>query len=134
MSTDANKALARRFFEEVWNRRNLDLIAEIFAPNVLLNGRAATPDTIRQMIAARLTAFPDIRVTVEEQVAEGDRVSTRRTWNGTHQGTFRGIAATSKHATWSQISIVRVAEGKIVEDRVVTDELGLLEQLGHALP
>jgi hypothetical protein len=79
MSLDANKALARRFFEEVWNKRNLDVIADVFAPTVSLNGRDATSATIRGMVEARLAAFPDIRVTIEEQVAEGDCVSTRRT-------------------------------------------------------
>ena len=130
MAVEANKAVARRFFEEVWNGRDLAVIEEVFAPNVVLNGQQSSPARIKELVAARLAAFPDISVTVDEQVAEADRVSTLRTWQGTHQGTFRGIPPTGKHATWSQISIVRVLNGKIVEDRVVTDELSLLEQLG----
>jgi predicted ester cyclase len=80
---------------------------------------------------SRLSAFPDIQVTVDDQVAEGERVSTRRTWHGTHQGPYRGIAATGKRVTWTQISIVRLVGGRIVEDWAVADELSLLQQLGQ---
>ena len=76
-------------------------------------------------------SFPDIRVTVDDQVAEGDKVSTRRTWQGTHQGPYHGIAATGRQVTWMQISIVRFSEGKIVEDWAVADELSVLQQLGQ---
>jgi predicted ester cyclase len=123
-------AVVRRFFEEVWNQRKPEAIDEIFAPTVLLNGQAVPRDAFRQVVAARLAAFPDIRVTVEDQVAEGDKVSTRRTWEATHQGPYRGIAPTGKRVTWMQISIVRFVGGRIVEDWPVADELGLLQQLG----
>ena len=62
---------------------------------------------------------------------DGDKVSTRRTWQGTHQGPYRGVAATGKRVTWSQISIVRIVNGRIVEDWAVADELGILQQLGQ---
>lgn len=83
-------------------------------------------------MAARRAAFPDIYVTVEDQVAEGDKVSTRRTWEATHRGSYRGIAATGKRVKWSQISIVRLADGKIAEDWAVADELSILQQLGQS--
>ena len=133
MSPDQLKALVRRFFEEAWNQQKLDVIDEVFAPTVVLNGQAVKREVIRQVVASRRAAFPDIRVTVEDQVAEGEKVSTRRTWHATHQGAYRGIAATGKRVTWAQISIVRFAEGKIVEDWPVTDELSLLQQLGHVV-
>ena len=107
------------------------MLPEIFAPTLILNGQEVSRDVIEQAISARLAAFPDIHVTVDEQVAEGDKVSTRRTWTGTHSGVYRGIEPTGKQATWTQISIVRFDEGKIVEDWPVADELALLQQLGH---
>ena len=132
MPTDRNKAIVRRFFEEVWNQRNLTAVNDIFAPHVIVNGQDVTPEVIKQLIESRLSAFPDIVVTIDEQVAEADKVSTRRTWRGTHLGEFRGIAPTGKTASWEQISIVRLVDEKIVEDRVVADELSLLTQLGQA--
>lgn len=133
MSPDQLKALVRRFFEEVWNQQKMDVIDEVFAPIVVLNGQAVKREAIRQVVASRRAAFPDIRVTVEDQVAEGEKVSTRRTWHATHRGAYRGIAPTGKEVSWVQISIVRFAEGKIVEDWPVTDELSLLQQLGHVV-
>ena len=130
---EENKAAARRFFEEVWNQRRFEVIPEIFAPTLTFNGQQVSRDVIEQSISARLVAFPDIHVTVDEQVAEGDKVSTRRTWTGTHSGVYRGIEPTGKQVTWTQISIVRFEEGKIVEDWAVADELTLLQQLGHII-
>jgi predicted ester cyclase len=133
MTPQEHKAIVRRFFEEAWNQRKLDVIDEVFAPTVVFNGQPVALETIKQSLAGRRAAFPDIQVTVEDQAAEGDKVSTRRTWRGTHQGPYRGIAPTGKRVTWTQISIVRLSEGKIVEDWAVSDELGLLQQLGCVL-
>ncbi len=131
MTPDEHKAIARRFFEEVWNQQKLEAIDEIFAPTVLFNGQSVARDTFRQVVAVRRSAFPDIHVTVEDQVAEGNKVSTRRMWQGTHQGSYRGVAATGRRVKWSQISIVRIVEGRIVEDWAVADELSILQQLGQ---
>jgi predicted ester cyclase len=133
MSPDQLKALVRRFFDEVWNQQRMDVIDEVFAPTVVLNGQAVKREAFRQIVSGRRAAFPDIRVTVEDQVAEGDKVSTRRTWHATHRGAYRGIAPTGKQVTWAQISIVRFSEGRIVEDWPVADELSLLQQLGHVI-
>lgn len=130
MSPEDLKLTARRFFEEVCNQQNLVVIDEIFAPTVVFNGQPVTREALKQLVAGRRLAFPDLHVTVEDQVAEGDKVSTRRTWQGTHQGVYRGVAPTGKHVTWTQISIVRFEDGKVVEDWVVTDEAGLMRQLG----
>jgi len=70
---------------------------------------------------------------VDDQVAEGEQVSTRRTWRATHRGPYRGIAPTGKQVMWTQISVVRFSQGRIVEDWAVADELSILQQLG-ALP
>ena len=131
MTPEQHKAIVRRFFEEVWNQQKLHVIDEVFAATVLLNGQQVARDAINQLVIARRASFPDIQVTVEDQVAEGDKVSTRRSWQATHQGTYRGIAGTGKRVTWRQISIVRLADGKIVEDWPVSDELSILQQLGH---
>jgi predicted ester cyclase len=129
MTAQDQKAIARRFFEEVWNQQKLEVVDEIFAPTLLFNGAAVSREAIKQLVTARRTAFPDIRVTVDDQVAEDDKVSTRRTWQATHQGPYRGIAATGKRVRWTQISIVRFAEGRVVEDWAVADELSILQQL-----
>ena len=134
MTPEEHKAIARCFFEEVWNQQKPEVIDEIFAPTVLLNGRSVARDALKQMVAGRRAAFPDIHVTVEDQVAEGDKVSTRRTWRATHRGPYRGIAASGKHVTWSQISIVRFADGKVVEDWAIGDEASILQQLGQLAP
>ena len=132
MTPEEHKAIARRFFEEVWNQQKLEAIDDIFAPTVVLNGQPVARDAFRQIVAARRAAFPDIQVTVEDQVADGDKVSTWRTWQATHQGPYRGVAATGKRVKWTQISIVRLVDGKIVEDWAVADELGVLQQLGQS--
>ena len=122
MTPEEHKAIARRFFEEVWNQQKLEAIDDIFVAPVMLNGQPVAREAFRQLVAARRAAFPDIQVTVEDQVAEGDKVSTRRTWQATHHGPYRGIDATGKRVKWTQISIVRLVDGKIVEDWAVADE------------
>ncbi len=88
---------------------------------------------VQQVIEAWRAAFPDVRSTVEEQIAEGDRVVTRWTARGTHTGDFQGMAPTGKSFTLTGITIERVVDGKIAEVWVNRDDLGLLSQLG-ALP
>jgi len=131
MTPEEHKTIVRRFFDDVWKKQRLQVVDEVFAATVLLNGQPVPREAIKQVVTARRVAFPDIHVTVEDQVAEGDKVSTRRTWQATHQGLYRGIAATGKRVKWAQISIVRLVEGRIVEDWPVADELSILQQLGH---
>ena len=131
MTPEEHKTIVRRFFDDVWKKQRLQVVDEVFAATVLLNGQPVPREAIKQVVTARRVAFPDIHVTVEDQVAEGDKVSTRRTWQATHRGPYRGIAATGKRVKWAQISIVRLVEGRIVEDWPVADELSILQQLGH---
>ncbi len=133
MRLEEHKVIVRRFFEEAWNQQYLNVVDEIFAPTVLFNGQVVTREALKQALAARRVAFPDIHVTVDDQVAEGQKVSTRRTWQATHRGPYRGVAPTGKQVKWTQISVVRFSEGRIVEDWTVADELSILQQLG-ALP
>ena len=130
MTLEEHKMIVRRFFEEAWNRQNLDVVDEIFAPTVIFNGQSITREALKQALAGRRVAFPDIQVTVDDQVAEGEKVSTRRTWRATHKGPYRGVGATGKVVTWTQISVVRFSQGRIVEDWTVADELSILQQLG----
>jgi steroid delta-isomerase-like uncharacterized protein len=133
MTLEEHKTIVRRFFEEAWNQQNLNVVDEIFAPTVIFNGQSITRDALKQALAGRRAAFPDIQVTVDDQVAEGEKVSTRRTWQATHRGPYRGVAPTGKQVKWTQISIVRFSQGRIVEDWAVADEFSILQQLG-ALP
>ena len=130
MTVEEQKMIVRRFFEEAWNQENLAVVDDIFAPTVIFNGQSVTREALKQALAGRRVAFPDIQVTVDDQVAEGDKVSTRRTWRATHRGPYRGVAPTGKQVTWTQISIVRFSQGRIVEDWAVADELSILQQLG----
>jgi len=130
MTTAEHKMIVRRFFEEAWNQQNLNVVDEIFAPTVIFNGQSVTREALKQALAGRRVAFPDIQVTVDDRVAEGEKVSTRRTWRATHKGPYRGVAPTGKAVKWTQISVVRFSQGKIVEDWAVADELGIRQQLG----
>lgn len=134
MSTEDNKALVRRFFEEVFNEKNLASIDEFVGPNIIEHslppGLPAVIEGTRLFIGMYLAAFPDLHFTLEDQVAEGDEVATRFTSRGTHKGEFQGIPPTGKQGIVTGMNIYRLAEGKIVEHWLNLDMLGLLQQLG----
>src|SRR5438874_9835054 len=133
-STEVNKSSMRRFYDEVFNKKNGAAIDEFINPNQV--DHAAPPGTPRGLQGAKqtinmyLTAFPDLHFTVEDMIAEGDKVVTRLTVRGTQQGIFMGIPPTGKHATVTAIDINRMADGKSVEHWLNMDTLGLLQQLG----
>lgn len=136
MSTEANKALLRRFDEEVWNQRNPALVDELFASNHLFRAAGSPPldrEGHKQMIAHFQGAFPDGRASTEDLIAEGDTVASRWTYRGTQQGEFQGIPPTGKQVILTGISIWRFEGDKIVESWHEFDALGLLQQLG-AIP
>jgi len=134
MSTEANKASMRRFYDEVFNKKNKAAIDEFIDPNqVDHDAPPGTPGGLKgakQTITMYLTAFPDLHFTVEDLIAEGDKVVARLTVRGTHQGIFMGIPPTGKKATSTAIDINRLAGGKSVEHWLKMDSLGLLQQLG----
>jgi steroid delta-isomerase-like uncharacterized protein len=134
MSTEDNKALMRRFLEEVFNKQNLAAIDEFIAPNhvdhTLPPFLPTTPEGTKQAIGMFLTAFPDVHLTVEDMIAEGDKVVTRYTSRGTQKGAFVGIPPTGKQMTVSSIVVARIADGKIVEEWGLDDQMGMLQQLG----
>lgn len=107
MSTEDNKANARRFYEEVWNQRNLAITDELSAINFVdqsLQPPVHGLEGLKRFISMYLTAFPDIHFTIEDLISEGDKVVVRYTATGTHQGELMGIAPTGKHATVTGIT------------------------------
>ena len=134
MSTEANKTSVRRFYDEVFNKKNRAAIDEFIDPNQV--DHAAPPGTpgglagAKQTIGMYLTAFPDLHFTVEDMIAEGDKLVARLTVRGTQQGAFMGIPPTGKHVTVTAIDISRMAGGKSVEHWIEMDTLGMMQQLG----
>ncbi|MGH2588939.1 MAG: ester cyclase [Dehalococcoidia bacterium] len=137
MPVEENKAVISRVFEEVWNQGDLDRIDELFTPEYVRHGVPADglagPEGEKQHRAAFRAAFPDLVITAEDMVAEGDRVAVRYTWTGTYQGTWPGIPGAGTRVTMTGIAIHRMVAGRITDLWVVGDELGLFRQLG-ALP
>ena len=137
MSTEDNKALVRRFIEEVWNQRNLAIFDELTASNFLFHDpdlpTVRTYEDFKQWIIESLTAFPDLHLTIEEQIAEGDQVVTRWTSRGTHTGDLvkpMPLPATGKQVTISGTDIARFAGGKVIELWHLADALSYMQQLG----
>ena len=135
-ATEANKALVRRMIEEGWNKHNLALLDELYADCVYYNPATGEVkgEALKQFLASMLAAFPDIRFTIEDLVAEGDKVVTRWSCTGTHRGEFMGLAPTGKQLTPSALDIFRIVEGKVVEERVEFDTLRFFQQLGAIPP
>jgi predicted ester cyclase len=139
MSVEENKAIVRRMFEEVQNKGNLVAADELIATNYIDHnpispGLAPGLEGIKQGLALLREAMPDLWVTIEDMVAEGDKVTTRVTARFTHKGEFMGIAPTGKQVTIPGISIMRIADGKIVEEWTSSDQLGMMMQLGVIPP
>jgi predicted ester cyclase len=133
MSTESNKALIRRGFEEGINQKQLNLFDELIAPNYVnysLPAPAPGPEGFKMVVGMFLAAFPDMCVIIEEEVAEGDRVATRGYFTGTHLGDFNGIPPTGKPIHVAYIDIWRVENGQAVENWVQMDMVGLMQQLG----
>jgi steroid delta-isomerase-like uncharacterized protein len=131
--SEQNKNLIRRIVEEVWNKKNLAVIDELYAdnyvahtPNGLLKGRAG----IRQHVTTYLSAFPDCKIAIDDILAEDDKVTVRWTATGTHRGELAGIAPTGKQITVPGSLTVRISGGKVVEEHNVWDTLKLAQQIG----
>jgi steroid delta-isomerase-like uncharacterized protein len=136
MGTQENKASASRFLEEVINRGNVSVVDELSGANFVDHqappGVPPTNEGIKTFIRMFRAAFPDLHYTLEDSIAEGDRVVQRTTAHGTMKGDFMGMPASGKSATWSEIHITRYENGKAVEHWAVVDQLGMLAQLGFA--
>ncbi len=137
MSTEENKAAERRFYDEVWNQHNLGTVDELVARdvvehNLVVPGQGPGLDGFRQAVAMALAAFPDVQITLDDCIAEGDRVVARWTARGTQRGEFAGIPPTNKQMRVEGIDIYRYEGGKRVETWRQWDLLGMMRQLGAA--
>jgi steroid delta-isomerase-like uncharacterized protein len=134
MSTEENKALYRRWFEEVVSGGNLALVDELLASDYVLHfpGVPAPVDREghKQLVMMFRTGFPDWNETVEDVIAEGDKVVIRVTGRGTHQGGFQGIPPTGNRVTATGVGIGRIEDGRITETWAAYDALGMMQQLG----
>jgi steroid delta-isomerase-like uncharacterized protein len=120
-----NKALVRRYFEEVWVKGNLAAVDDFIAPNYAEHPRPSTlppgAEGLKQLIAAYRTTFPDLKTTLDDIFAEGDRVAFRWRFRGTHLGDWLGIPPTGNHITATGITVFRIAFGKVVESWISID-------------
>jgi steroid delta-isomerase-like uncharacterized protein len=137
MPIDA-KAIVRRLYEDVWNKRKLEAVSDLFSPSHALHnsnfsGSSVGPDAYKIQVAMFWAAFPDLRFTVEDTVAERDKLVASWTISGTHKGEFMGIRPTNKKVSIEGITIHYIANGKIIDSNISWDALGLMRQLG-ALP
>ena len=133
--SEGNKNVVRRLFEEVWNKGNLPVADELFTPNYDHHDPSTPdfgrgPESEKKRATLYRTAFPDLRLTIEDIIAEGDAVMARWSCRGTHKGDLSGIAPTGKQFTISGVSIARIAGGKMAEGWINWDALGLMQQLG----
>lgn len=137
MSSEENKAIFRRYVEEVGNEGRLELADEIFDRYLAHQADGSVlergPEDVKRFMGEFRQAFPDFHSTVEDQIAEGDKVVTRWTMRGTHEGEFRGIPPTGNKLEITGIGIFRFSEGKVVESWDNFDQLGMMRQLG-AIP
>jgi steroid delta-isomerase-like uncharacterized protein len=137
MSTEQNKAVEKRVFEEL-NKGNLAIIDELFAPSYVYHGPAGMeakgPEGFKQIMTMARAGFPDWNMEIEDMIAEGDMVATRATYSGTHKGEFMGIPPTDKHFSMAAQVMVRFADGEEVEAWGIGDMVTMLQQLGVAPP
>ena len=129
-----NKTIARRIINDIINGKRHEQIDTLVSPSYVYHGPGGMevrgPEGFKQLINMYLTAFPDLRMTIDDLIAEGDKVVTRWTGRGTHRGDLAGIAPTGKTATVTGIIISRFAGNKLVEDFESFDEVAMLRQLG----
>ena len=134
MSAEESKAIVRRFWG-VWEEDNFDLVDEVLAPDYL-NHTPASPDQptgpegIKEVVSMFRNAMPDLKVVIEDMIAEGDKVAVRYTLEGTHEGELFGVPPTGQRLSIKSISVERVSDGKIREHWRITDGLDMMQQLG----
>ena len=129
-----NKTIMRQFWD-VWEHGNIDLLDDLLAPEYV-NHTLATPDLpsgpegVKEVVSMFRSGVPDLKVVIEDMIAEGDRVATRYALEGTHGGYLFGVAPTGRALSIKSMTVERVSEGKIIEHWRVTDELDMMRQLG----
>ncbi len=134
MSTEKNKQIVRRFIEEAINKGDVDASGDYMAEDVIelapFPGQGPGLSGLKDVLREMLLAFPDMRWTVEEQIAEADKVLTCFIWTGTHSAPFFGVPATGNPVTVWGMVIDRLENGKVKETRILMDALGLMKQIG----
>ena len=133
-----NKDVVGRFIEEVLNQGNVDAAGQFFwedmVEQVPLPGQGPGLQGLKDVLRGMRTAFPDMHWTIQEQIAEGDKVLSRFEWTGTHRGTFLGVPATNRPVTVCGLVIDRLEGGRLKDTRIIMDTLGLMMQLGAVPP
>jgi steroid delta-isomerase-like uncharacterized protein len=135
MSIDQNKALANRVLGEIFNGGNVKLVDELFAPTfvereLLPPGTPSGLDGVKALPVVFHTAFPDFKITINDVMAEGEKVMVRSTWSGTHKGEFMGIPPTGKNVSFGVFDVLRFDGGKVVEHWGLMDSAVMMQQLG----
>ena len=138
MSTEQNKVSVRRLMDEVFNKGKISLVDEMFAPafverEELPPGTPAGREGVKQLITVFHSAFPDFKATIDDVMAEGDKVVVLSTWSGTQKGEFMGIPSTGKRISFGVFDVIRFADGKIAEHWGQMDTMKMMQQLG-AIP
>ena len=136
MDTEQNKSIYRAFIQRVFNEGRLDALDEFLAPSYVI--RDTPPETppgaegVKSVVSMFRGAFPDLEITLDDLMAEGDRVAARSTLRGTHRGPLFGLAPTGRSVTMTSLTMVRIVDGRLVESWVKNDTASLMSQLGAA--
>ena len=130
-----NKAIVRRFYEEVWIKRKLEVVNELISPSHALQGpnifgSSIGPEAYKRQVSNLIEAYPDLRWIIEDTIAEKDKVVACWTFSGTHKGDYMGVPATNKKVSVSGITIHHITGGKIMDSHTNWDALGMMQQLG----
>ena len=136
MSADA-KSIVRSLYEEAWNKRKLELLTELISPSHALHGpnfsgSSVGPQAYKREVLIFITGFPDLEFTIEDLIAEKDKVVSCWTISGTHKGEYKGVPATNKKISVDGITIHHLANGKIIDSYANWDMWGMMVQLGVA--
>ena len=135
MSKEQNKALLSRMIKEVFNQGKISLLDDFLAPGFVEHeelppGIPPGREGVKQLFSLFRSAFPDLKVNIDDTIADGDKVVIRCTWSGTHKGEFMGVPPTGKSVSFGVIDIVRFAGGKAVEHWGQMDSMRMMQQLG----
>jgi steroid delta-isomerase-like uncharacterized protein len=133
---EQNKEIVQRYWDEKWNERRPEILDELQTPDVVYHGTSMEMKGIeeyKQVYSSYLSAFHDTQVTIEDLIAEGDKVMSRLKIRGVHKGELEGLPPTGKTFTSSFFTVFRLVDGKIAEEWEVFDELGMMMQLGMEL-
>lgn len=137
MTLDEVKAVAHSYFDELTNKQDVDFADQLFTPEIAFYDPAIVPDgqahgipEVKQFFSVFFKVFPDVHFTIDDFLAEGDKVAIRFTWTGTHRAEFLGVELKERMVAVPGIDIFHIEEGRIAEVRVAFDRGNLLEQLG----